>query len=140
MACVGAGSNAIGIFHAFLDDEQVDLIGVEAAGEGIETGRHSASLCAGQPGVLHGSMLYLLQDEEGQVHEAHSVAAGLDYPGVGPEHSYLKDVQRVRYFSVTDQEAMAAFLKAGQDRRHHPGLGKRPCLGVCGKNSTRHAP
>ena len=122
VACVGAGSNAIGIFHAFLDDEQVDLIGVEAAGEGIETGRHSASLCAGQPGVLHGSMLYLLQDDNGQVHEAHSVAAGLDYPGVGPEHSYLKDIERVSYYSVTDQEAMAAFLKLAKIEGIIPAL------------------
>jgi len=121
VACVGAGSNAMGIFHAFLDDE-VELIGVEAAGEGIATGRHSASLCAGQPGVLHGSMLYLLQDENGQVHEAHSIAAGLDYPGVGPEHSYLKDLKRVRYFAVTDEEAMAAFFKLARTEGIIPAL------------------
>jgi len=121
VACVGAGSNAMGIFHAFLDDT-VELIGVEAAGEGIATGRHAASLCAGQPGVLHGSMLYLLQDEHGQVHEAHSVAAGLDYPGVGPEHSYLKDLKRVRYFAVTDEEAMTAFFKLARTEGIIPAL------------------
>ena len=108
VACVGAGSNAMGLFHAFLDDP-VDLIGVEAAGVGIETGRHSASLTAGDIGILHGSRSYLLQDEFGQILEAHSVAAGLDYPGVGPEHSYLKDMKRVQYKVSTDEEALAAF-------------------------------
>ena len=91
VACVGGGSNAMGIFHAFVDDAAVELVGVEAAGEGLDTGRHSASLVARTPGVLHGSLSYLLQDEHGQVHPAHSISAGLDYPGVGPEHSYLKD-------------------------------------------------
>ena len=109
VACVGGGSNAMGIFHPFVKDEGVELIGVEAAGEGIATGRHSATLSAGQPGVLHGALSYLLQDEDGQVAPAHSVSAGLDYPGVGPEHSYLKDVGRARYVSVTDDEALAAF-------------------------------
>ncbi|MFH0958936.1 MAG: tryptophan synthase subunit beta [Pseudomonadota bacterium] len=109
MACVGAGSNAIGLFHAFLDDP-VRLIGVEAAGYGLETGRHAASLCSGSPGVLHGAMLYLLQDENGQITEAHSIAAGLDYPGVGPEHGMLKDTNRVTYVSVTDREAVKGFM------------------------------
>ncbi|HXE57862.1 MAG TPA: tryptophan synthase subunit beta [Gemmatimonadales bacterium] len=109
VACVGGGSNAIGIFSAFLDDPAVELIGVEAAGEGIGTGRHAASLTAGVPGVLHGSLSYLLQDENGQVLPAHSVSAGLDYPGVGPEHSQLRDSGRVRYEAVTDGEALAAF-------------------------------
>jgi tryptophan synthase beta chain len=109
VACVGGGSNAIGIFSGFLDDPAVELIGVEAAGEGISSGRHSATLTAGSPGVLHGCLSYLLQDEDGQVLPAHSVSAGLDYPGVGPEHSWLRDAGRVRYEAVTDSEALAAF-------------------------------
>lgn len=109
VACVGGGSNAMGIFHAFVPDEQVRLVGVEAAGEGLGTGRHSASLSAGVPGVLHGSLSYLLQDEDGQVAPAHSVSAGLDYPGVGPEHAYLRDSGRAIYTSVTDDQALAAF-------------------------------
>ena len=107
-ACVGGGSNAIGIFTAFLDDD-VELVGVEAAGHGIATGQHSATLSAGSPGVLHGSLSYLLQDADGQVAPAHSVSAGLDYPGVGPEHSWLRDTGRVQYESVTDAEALEAF-------------------------------
>jgi tryptophan synthase beta chain len=109
VACVGGGSNAMGIFHPFVDDLDVELVGVEAAGEGIDSGRHSATLGAGQPGVLHGSFSYLLQDGAGQVAEAHSVSAGLDYPGVGPEHASLHDSGRARYVSVTDGEALAAF-------------------------------
>jgi tryptophan synthase beta chain len=109
VACVGGGSNAMGIFHAFVPDEDVALIGVEAGGSGIESGRHSASLVAGMPGVLHGSLSYLLQDSDGQVAPAHSVSAGLDYPGVGPEHSFLKDSGRARYTFVTDDEALRAF-------------------------------
>ncbi len=108
-ACVGGGSNAIGIFYPFLADRETELVGVEAAGLGIEGGRHSATLAAGAPGVLHGSLSYLLQDEAGQVREAHSVAAGLDYPGVGPEHSHLKDQKLARYESVTNTEALEAF-------------------------------
>ncbi len=108
VACVGGGSNAIGMFAAFLEDE-VELVGVEAAGRGIESGAHSATLSAGAPGVLHGSLSYLLQDEDGQVAAAHSVSAGLDYPGVGPEHSWLRDTGRVRYESATDAEALDAF-------------------------------
>jgi len=111
-ACVGGGSNAIGMFAAFLESDGasgVALVGVEAAGHGLESGRHSASLCAGHPGVLHGNYSYLLQDEDGQVTPAHSVSAGLDYPGVGPEHAWLKESGRVRYESVTDDEALAAF-------------------------------
>jgi tryptophan synthase beta chain len=111
IACVGGGSNAIGLFHEFLDDAEVRLIGVEAAGHGIESGEHAATLSAGRPGVLHGSYSYLLQDAAGQVLEAHSISAGLDYPGVGPEHSYLKASERARYESVTDKEALAAFQK-----------------------------
>jgi len=108
IACVGGGSNAIGIFHPLLQDD-VRLIGVEAGGEGLETGRHGASLCAGTPGVLHGALSYLLQDDAGQVLSTHSVSAGLDYPGVGPEHSMLKDSGRVRYTTVNDREALGAF-------------------------------
>ena len=108
-ACVGGGSNAMGIFHAFVPDGEVALVGVEAAGEGLDSGRHSASLVAGVPGVLHGSLSYLLQDAGGQVAPAHSISAGLDYPGVGPEHSYLKDSGRATYSSVTDGEALEAF-------------------------------
>ncbi len=109
VACVGGGSNAMGIFHAFVGDASVKLIGVEAAGEGIETGRHSASLTKGVPGVLHGTLSYLLQDEHGQVHPAHSISAGLDYPGVGPEHSFLRDSGRAQYVSVTDDAALEGF-------------------------------
>jgi len=109
VACVGGGSNAMGIFHAFREDDGVEFVGVEAAGEGLESGRHSATLAVGRPGVLHGAMSYLLQDSDGQVAPAHSISAGLDYPGVGPEHSYLKDTGRARYVSVTDEEALAAF-------------------------------
>ncbi len=109
VACVGGGSNAMGMFAAFLDDPIVELVGVEAAGEGVAGGRHSATLTAGRPGVLHGSMSYLLQDADGQVLPAHSVSAGLDYPGVGPEHSFLRDSGRVSYVSATDVEALDAF-------------------------------
>ncbi|HEY9448517.1 MAG TPA: tryptophan synthase subunit beta [Gemmatimonadaceae bacterium] len=109
VACVGGGSNAMGIFHAFVDDAGVELVGVEAAGEGLETGRHAASLSRGRPGVLHGALSYLLQDEAGQVHPAHSISAGLDYPGVGPEHSYLHDSGRATYVSVTDEQALNGF-------------------------------
>ncbi len=109
VACVGGGSNAIGAFYEFIGDEEVALVGVEAGGEGIESGNHSATLSAGRPGVLHGSMSYLLQDQHGQVHETHSISAGLDYPGVGPEHSYLKDAHRAEYTSVTDEQALAGF-------------------------------
>ncbi|MEX2154357.1 MAG: tryptophan synthase subunit beta [Gemmatimonadaceae bacterium] len=109
VACVGGGSNAMGIFYAFLDDTDVELIGVEAAGEGLHTERHSASLAKGSPGVLHGSMSYLLQDSAGQVHPAHSISAGLDYPGVGPEHAHLKNSGRAQYFAVTDADALRGF-------------------------------
>ncbi|KPJ83057.1 MAG: tryptophan synthase subunit beta [Gemmatimonas sp. SG8_23] len=114
VACVGGGSNAMGIFHAFVPDSEVALIGVEAGGEGIETGRHSASLAAGSPGVLHGSLSYLLQDADGQVAPAHSVSAGLDYPGVGPEHSFLKDAGRARYTYVTDDQAIEALHRLSE--------------------------
>ncbi len=114
VACVGGGSNAMGMFSAFVADEGVQLVGVEAAGEGLDTGKHSASLSMGSPGVLHGSLSYLLQDSDGQVAPAHSVSAGLDYPGVGPEHSYLKEQGRATYTSVTDREALEAFRRLSQ--------------------------
>lgn len=109
VACIGGGSNAMGMFYPFIEDDAVSLFGVEAAGQGIETNFHAASLTKGKPGVLHGSLMYLLQDENGQIQEAHSISAGLDYPGVGPEHSFLKDIGRSKYFSITDVEALEAF-------------------------------
>ncbi len=109
VACVGGGSNAIGLFHPFLDDKEVAIYGVEAAGEGLETGHHAAPLCAGDPGVLHGNRTYLMEDSDGQIIETHSISAGLDYPGVGPEHAWLKDMGRANYVAIDDQEALAAF-------------------------------
>ncbi len=109
MACVGGGSNAIGLFHPFIEDTEVAMIGVEAAGDGLDSGRHAAPLCAGEPGVLHGNRTYLMEDANGQIRETHSVSAGLDYPGVGPEHAWLKDTGRASYVAVTDDEALAAF-------------------------------
>ncbi|MFE1744964.1 tryptophan synthase subunit beta [Coleofasciculus sp. H7-2] len=114
LACVGGGSNAMGLFYEFVKEPSVRLIGIEAAGEGVDTEKHAATLTKGRVGVLHGAMSYLLQDEDGQVVEAHSISAGLDYPGVGPEHSYLKDEGRAEYYSVTDQEALAAFQRLSQ--------------------------
>ncbi len=109
LACVGGGSNAMGLFHPYISEEKVRLVGVEAAGYGLETGKHAATLCAGKPGILHGNRTYLMQDENGQIIETHSVSAGLDYPGVGPEHAWLKDSGRAEYVAVTDDEALAAF-------------------------------
>jgi tryptophan synthase beta chain len=109
VACVGGGSNAIGMFHPFLNDADVQLHGVEAAGCGLDSGKHAATLSRGRVGVLHGAMSYLLQNDDGQIQEAHSISAGLDYPGVGPEHGFLKEVGRVQYDSVADDEALAAF-------------------------------
>ena len=109
VACVGGGSNAIGLFHPFLEDEGVAIYGVEAAGDGLETGHHAAPLCAGRPGVLHGNRTYLMEDDDGQIIETHSISAGLDYPGVGPEHAWLKDTGRVQYVAIDDEEALAAF-------------------------------
>jgi tryptophan synthase beta chain len=109
VACIGGGSNAIGLFHPFLDDRQVAIYGVEAAGHGLDTAEHAASLSGGRPGVLHGNRTYLLQDDDGQILEGHSISAGLDYPGIGPEHSWLKDSGRVTYVSATDREALDAF-------------------------------
>ena len=114
LACVGGGSNAVGLFHEFLTEAKVRLIGVEAAGKGLDSNQHAATLTLGRIGVLHGAMSYLLQDEEGQIIEPHSISAGLDYPGVGPEHSYLKDLERAEYYSVTDGQALAAFRQLSQ--------------------------
>ena len=109
IACVGGGSNAIGLFHKFLSDDSVKIYGVEPAGHGLETDQHAAPLCKGTPGVLHGNRTYLMQDENGQIQGTHSISAGLDYPGVGPEHSWLKDIGRVNYVAVTDEEALQGF-------------------------------
>ena len=130
-ACVGGGSNAIGIFHAFIDDPAVRLVGFEAAGDGVETGRHAATFTGGSPGAFQGSFSYLLQDDDGQTIESHSISAGLDYPGVGPEHAFLKDTGRAEYRPITDAEAMDAFGGAVPDRRHHPGHRIRPRGGRC---------
>jgi tryptophan synthase beta chain len=109
IACIGGGSNAMGLFHPFLDDTQIEIYGVEAAGHGLSSGLHAASIAGGRPGVLHGNRTYLLMDEDGQINEAHSISAGLDYPGIGPEHAWLNDIKRVKYLSATDEEALAAF-------------------------------
>ena len=122
VACVGGGSNAIGIFYPFLTDDNVRLIGVEAGGFGLDTSKHAATLCYGEPGVLHGSYSYLLQNEDGQIQEVHSISAGLDYPGVGPEHSYLKDTGRVEYTSVSDDAALEAFYLLSQTEGIIPAL------------------
>jgi tryptophan synthase beta chain len=109
IACIGGGSNAMGLFHPFLDDTQVEIYGVEAAGHGLASGLHAASIAGGRPGVLHGNRTYLLMNPDGQINEAHSISAGLDYPGIGPEHAWLNDIERVRYLSATDEESLAAF-------------------------------
>ena len=136
VACVGAGSNAMGMFHAFLDDP-VEMIGVEAAGKGLDTGKHSASLCAGSPGVLHGAGMYVLQDSFGQIIEAHSLAAGLDYPGVGPEHCLLKDFDRVQYDSVTDRQAVDAFMNLARVEGIIPALESSHAIAYLQKLSPR---
>jgi tryptophan synthase beta chain len=128
VACVGGGSNAMGIFSGFVDDPEVGLVGVEAAGEGLE-GRHAATMSKGRPGVLHGSLSYLLQDEHGQVTEAHSISAGLDYPGVGPEHSYLKDTERASYVSATDDEAIEGFRLLSRSEGIIPALEPAHAIG-----------
>ena len=121
VACIGGGSNAMGLFHPFLDDEGIEIYGVEAAGHGIPTGQHAASITGGRPGVLHGNRTYLLMNEDGQINEAHSISAGLDYPGIGPEHSWLHDIGRVTYLSATDQRGARCLPALLQARRHHPG-------------------
>jgi len=122
IACVGGGSNAMGLFHPFLDDKGVAMYGVEGGGDGIESGRHAAPLCAGKPGVLHGNRTYLMEDSDGQIIETHSVSAGLDYPGVGPEHSWLKDCGRARYVAVTDEQALSAFHELTRTEGIMPAL------------------
>ncbi len=122
VACVGGGSNAIGLFYPFLDDPEVAMYGVEAAGEGLDTGKHAAPLCAGRSGVLHGNRTYLIEDRDGQIIETHSISAGLDYPGVGPEHAWLKDRGRVTYVAVTDDEALAAFHELTRTEGIMPAL------------------
>jgi tryptophan synthase beta chain len=136
IACVGGGSNAIGIFYPFLSDD-VDLIGVEAAGKGIETGEHSASLCAGEAGVLHGALSYLLQDRYGQVLPTHSIAAGLDYPSVGPEHAMLKDSRRVEYDSVLDPDVLEAFVFLSRTEGIIPALESAHAVAYVMKNTGR---
>ena len=121
-ACVGGGSNAIGLFHAFLNDPDVRIVGAEAAGDGIETGRHASSLAAGRVGVLHGNRTYVICDDDGQIIETHSISAGLDYPGVGPEHAFLKDRGRAEYVGVTDEEALAAFHRLTRTEGILPAL------------------
>jgi len=133
VACIGGGSNAMGLFHPFLDDADINIIGVEAAGRGIETGEHAASLTGGHPGVLHGNRTYLLQDDDGQIIDAHSISAGLDYPGIGPEHAWLKDMERVEYVSVTDQEALDAFQLCSRLEGIIPALEPSHALAHAGK-------
>lgn len=132
-ACIGGGSNAMGLFHPFLDDKDVRIIGVEAAGSGIETGEHAASLTGGRPGVLHGNRTYLLQDDDGQITEAHSISAGLDYPGIGPEHSWLKDIGRAEYVSATDAEALEAFQLCSKKEGIIPALESSHALAYVAK-------
>lgn len=140
VACVGGGSNAIGLFHPFLNDEDVVMYGVEAAGDGIETGRHAAPLNAGRPGVLHGNRTYLMEDDNGQIIETHSVSAGLDYPGVGPEHSWLKDIGRVNYVAADDQEALSAFRELTQVEGIMPALESAHALAYARKLAPTMSP
>ncbi len=136
VACVGGGSNAIGLFHAFIDDADVRLVGVEAAGLGLETGRHAAPLNAGRVGVLHGNRTYLMEDDDGQIIETHSISAGLDYPGVGPEHAYLKDIGRAEYDAATDEEAMTAFRLLNRCEGILPALESSHALAWAVKNAA----
>jgi tryptophan synthase beta chain len=140
VACVGGGSNAIGLFHPFIEDESVAMYGVEAGGLGIDTGKHAAPLSAGKPGVLHGNRTYLMEDENGQIIGTHSVSAGLDYPGVGPEHSYLKDIGRANYVSVTDDEALAAFRKLTRIEGIMPALESSHALAYAEKLAQTMSP
>ncbi len=140
VACVGGGSNAIGLFYPFIADDDVAMYGVEAAGEGIETGRHSAPLCAGRPGVLHGNRTYLMEDDNGQIQEAHSISAGLDYPGVGPEHAWLKDLGRVNYVNVTNQEALQAFHTLTRKEGIIPALESSHALAYAAKLAATMRP
>jgi tryptophan synthase beta chain len=140
IASVGGGSNAMGLFTAFLGDASVRLLGVEAAGDGLETGRHCATLERGSPGVLHGAYSYTLQDDEGQIGESHSISAGLDYPGVGPEHAWLKESGRASYSSCTDREALEAFQALARSEGILPALESAHALAVAMREATRAAP
>jgi tryptophan synthase beta chain len=140
VACVGGGSNAIGLFHPFLDDAEVSLYGVEAGGDGVATGRHAAPLSAGRPGILHGNRTYLMEDENGQIIHTHSVSAGLDYPGVGPEHAWLKDIGRANYVAVTDAEALAAFRDLTLVEGIMPALESSHALAYAAKLARQMAP
>ena len=140
VACVGGGSNAMGLFHPMLEDADVAMVGVEAAGDGLDTGRHAATLCLGEPGVLHGSKTYLLQDDGGQITGTHSVSAGLDYPGVGPEHSMLRDTGRVRYVAVTDAQALGAFKRLCRSEGIIPALESSHALAWALEEAARRPP
>jgi tryptophan synthase beta chain len=133
VACIGGGSNALGLFHPFLDDEEVEIFGVEAAGKGLNSNQHAASLTAGSPGVLHGNRTYLLQDNDGQIIDAHSISAGLDYPGIGPEHSWLHDIGRIKYLSTTDEQSLAAFKLCSSLEGIIPALEPAHALHITGK-------
>jgi tryptophan synthase beta chain len=137
LACVGGGSNAMGLFYPYISEERVRLVGVEAAGHGLETGKHAATLCAGKPGVLHGNRTYLMQDENGQIIETHSISAGLDYPGVGPEHAWLKDSGRAEYVAVTDDEALEAFHNLCRLEGIIPALESSHALAYAAKMAPR---
>jgi tryptophan synthase beta chain len=140
VACVGGGSNAIGLFHPFLQDEGVAMYGVEAGGMGIDTNQHAAPLSAGTPGILHGNRTYLMQDEDGQIIDTHSVSAGLDYPGVGPEHSWLKDIGRVTYVAADDQEALTAFHRVTRTEGIMPALETAHALAYAEKLAASMTP
>ncbi|MDA9288889.1 tryptophan synthase subunit beta [Alphaproteobacteria bacterium] len=133
VACIGGGSNALGLFHPFLDDKEVEIFGVEAAGKGLETNFHAASLSAGTPGILHGNRTYLLQDDDGQIIDAHSISAGLDYPGIGPEHSWLHDIGRIKYLSTTDEESITAFELCSKLEGIIPALEPAHALHITGE-------
>ena len=133
VACIGGGSNALGLFHPFLDDKEVEIFGVEAAGKGLNSSQHAASLTAGSPGVLHGNRTYLLQDDDGQIIDAHSISAGLDYPGIGPEHSWLHDIGRIKYLSTTDEQSLTAFKLCSSLEGIIPALEPAHALHITGK-------
>ena len=137
VACIGGGSNALGLFHPFLDDKEVEIFGVEAAGKGLKSDFHAASLSAGSPGILHGNRTYLLQDEDGQIIDAHSISAGLDYPGIGPEHSWLYDIGRIKYLSTSDEESLAAFELCSRLEGIIPALEPAHALHITGKLAAK---
>ena len=139
VACIGGGSNAMGLFHPFLDDRSVEIYGVEAAGHGIPIGQHAASVAGGRPGVLHGNRTYLLMDDDGQITEAHSISAGLDYPGIGPEHAWLNDMGRVKFLSATDEEARRCVPVVQPAGGHHPGARTGACAGASVRPRADHA-